>query len=85
MATKSKAIKAPKLFIQTGEQALVLRKKLGINQSQFWNRVGVTQSGASRYESGRNLPRPVQVLLHMAFAPEAQAEAMLAYLRSVAQ
>lgn len=39
------------------------RKAKGLNQSQFWNRFGVTQSGGSRYESGRSLPRPVAVLV----------------------
>ena len=39
------------------------RKKLGINQSIFWSGIGVTQSGGSRYESGRNLPKPVALLL----------------------
>lgn len=39
------------------------RKKLGLNQQTFWSSLGVTQSGGSRYESGRNLPRPVAVLL----------------------
>lgn len=39
------------------------RKALGENQSAFWSRFGVTQSGGSRYESGRALPKPVAVLL----------------------
>jgi len=39
------------------------RKVSGLNQSQFWSRFGVTQSGGSRYETGRNLPRPVAMLL----------------------
>ena len=81
MATKSKAAKAPKLFIQTGDQAAALRKKQGVNQSVFWSRIRVTQSGGSRYESGRKLPHPVQLLLHLTYAPEAQAQALLAYLR----
>ena len=81
MATKLKAAKAPKLSIRTGEQAAVLRKKLGINQSAFWSRIRVTQSGGSRYESGRKLPYPVLLLLHLAYAPEAQAQALLTYLR----
>lgn len=42
-----------------------LRRKLGMNQQQFWSMLGVTQSGGSRYESGRNMPRPVQQLLRM--------------------
>ena len=42
-----------------------IRHKLGMNQSQFWSQIGVTQSGGSRYESGRNIPRPVQALLRL--------------------
>lgn len=42
-----------------------IRRKLGLNQSQFWSKIGVTQSGGSRYESGRNMPRPVQTLLRL--------------------
>lgn len=42
-----------------------IRRKLGMNQQQFWSMLGVTQSGGSRYESGRNMPRPVQQLLRM--------------------
>jgi transcriptional regulator with XRE-family HTH domain len=42
-----------------------IRRKLGMNQQQFWSRLGVTQSGGSRYESGRNIPRPVQQLLRL--------------------
>lgn len=39
------------------------RKSLGLNQSIFWKRLGVTQSGGSRYESGRGLPTPTAMLL----------------------
>ena len=46
----------------TGEQALKLRTKLGVNQAVFWKILGVTQSGGSRYESGRTMPTPVQRL-----------------------
>jgi transcriptional regulator with XRE-family HTH domain len=42
-----------------------LRYKLGLNQFEFWSMVGVTQSGGSRYENGRNIPRPVQELLRL--------------------
>ena len=44
-----------------------IRRKLGMNQSQFWSKIGVTQSGGSRYESGRNIPRPVQALLRLVY------------------
>jgi transcriptional regulator with XRE-family HTH domain len=45
--------------------ARAIRRKLGMNQQQFWSKLGVTQSGGSRYESGRNIPRPVQQLLRL--------------------
>ena len=47
----------------TGLEALEIRSKLGMNQTDFWSPFGVTQSCGSRYESGRNIPRPVQILL----------------------
>jgi len=42
-----------------------VRRKLKLNQSEFWGAIGVTQSGGSRYESGRNMPRPVRELLRL--------------------
>jgi len=42
-----------------------LRKKKGLNQSEFWSVIGVTQSGGSRYESGRNIPKPVAELVRL--------------------
>ena len=42
-----------------------IRRKLGLNQQQFWSKIGVTQSGGSRYEIGRNMPRPVRELLRL--------------------
>lgn len=44
---------------------VVARKKAGINQLQFWSRYGVTQSGGSRYESGRAIPRPLMLLMKL--------------------
>ena len=42
-----------------------IRQKLGLSQSLFWSALGVTQSGGSRYESGRHMPLPVQTLLNL--------------------
>lgn len=42
-----------------------VRLRLGLNQQEFWGRIGVTQSGGSRYESGRAMPKPVQELLRI--------------------
>ncbi|WP_415258478.1 helix-turn-helix domain-containing protein [Thauera phenylacetica] len=71
----------PVLRFQTGDEVRAYRQKRGLNQMEFWSRVGVTQSGGSRYESGRSIPRPVQVLLHMTYGTDKQAESMLSWLR----
>ena len=42
-----------------------IRRRLGMNQQEFWGRIGVTQSGGSRYESGRDMPKPVRELLRL--------------------
>ena len=42
-----------------------IRRRLGMNQHEFWTRIGVTQSGGSRYESGRCMPKPVRELLRL--------------------
>lgn len=72
----------PNLQIQTGAEARAIREKLGFNQSKFWSRIQVTQSGASRYENGRNLPAPVKLLLNMAYGTEALSTALLAQIRA---
>ena len=65
--------KAPKCAPITGEAALSMRQKTGLNQSRFWSVVGIGQSAGSRYESGRNIPRPVQMLLRIAYGTAAQS------------
>src|SRR6476620_1974090 len=42
-----------------------IRRRLRMNQQEFWSRIGVTQSGGSRYESGRTMPKPVRELLRL--------------------
>ena len=42
-----------------------IRRRLQLNQQEFWSRVGVTQSGGSRYEGGRTMPKPVRELLRL--------------------
>ncbi|WP_430434781.1 hypothetical protein [Methyloversatilis sp.] len=56
------------------------RKARGENQTAFWSRFGVTQSGGSRYESGRDLPAPVAILVQ-AFADGILDDVALARLR----
>ncbi len=40
-------------------------RKEGVSQGEFWEPLGVTQSGGSRYENKRNIPKPVQILLYL--------------------
>ena len=47
----------------TASDVVRLRKQFGLNQAEFWGAIGVTQSGGSRYESGRRFPLPVRILL----------------------
>ena len=51
---------APLAFVTSPRDA---RKQMGLNQSEFWSRFGVTQSGGSRYESGREIAGPTQILM----------------------
>ena len=44
-----------------------IRRKLGMNQSEFWGKLGITQSGGSRYESGRDMPWAVGQLLRLMY------------------
>ena len=65
----------------TSEAAVFMRNRRGLNQTDFWRRVGVGQSAGSRYESGRNIPRPVQMLLRIAYGTKAQAAKQVEALR----
>jgi transcriptional regulator with XRE-family HTH domain len=45
------------------ERIQEIRKSSGFNQTEYWKRFGVTQSGGSRYETGRTIPTPTAMLL----------------------
>jgi transcriptional regulator with XRE-family HTH domain len=59
-----------------------LRIHLGLPQTEFWGRVDVLQSAGSRYESGHSIPSPVQILVRLAYVPEAVLRAVVAELRA---
>ncbi len=40
-----------------------VRQASGPNQSQFWKKFGVTQSGGSRYECERSMPTTLKILM----------------------
>ena len=78
-------VKLPKSRIDPG----ALRRSLGMNQQQFWASAGITQSGGSRYESGRRIPQPVALLLDIIYVKgidlqqlEARDMAILAHLKT---
>lgn len=74
-------VKPPKLAYKTAEQVFALRKKNGLNQTAFWSIIGVTQSGGSRYEAGRTMPKTVQLLLQLAYGTPKESDSLLAALR----
>ena len=65
----------------TSEMALAKRKELKLNQSDFWKKVKVTQSGGSRYESGRPLPNHVQIVFNLVYGTDKEAEKLFRALR----
>ena len=44
-----------------------IREHRGLSQVDFWYPLGVTQSGGSRYENGRSMSRPVEILLGIVY------------------
>ena len=42
-----------------------LRQNCGMSQDAFWTKIGVSQSGGSRYENGRRIPAPVAQLIDL--------------------
>lgn len=75
-------MKSLPLICPDGASAFALRKQLGLNLSKFWRRLGVTQSGGSRYEAGRDIPLQVAWALHFTFGSDDEAGALLQWLRS---
>lgn len=52
-----------------------LRTKLRLNQTEFWSRLGVTQSAGSRYEAGRYVPKPTAILAHLIYIKGSELDA----------
>lgn len=59
------ALTAPqkKKILAAVKDPKAVRLAAKLNQKDFWGRLGVTQSGGSRYETGRGMPTPVAMLL----------------------
>ena len=69
LAKKNQPIKTPPARSKSKHQSnlVVLRKGLGLNQHDFWSALGVTQSGGSRYECGRRVPKSIAILLDLLY------------------
>ena len=59
------------------------RKKQGLNQSRFWSRFGVTQSGGCRYETGRRAPTSVAALIWLLDAGKITEEGLAEAIKAV--
>ena len=75
-------VKLPILMFSDSAEIRAFRKRHGMNQLEFWEPLGITQSGGSRYETGRNIPDPVRLLLHLAYAPDDRVQRLSAVLRA---
>lgn len=69
----------------TGAEAKAKRIKLGLSQTEFWHPLAVSQSGSSRYESGRDIPEPVQMLYLIRYGTAKQSQAMIEKLTAGAK
>ena len=56
---------------------LRMRKTSRMTQEDFWGRIGISQSGGSRYERGRSIPEPVRILLALAYGTAKERELTL--------
>lgn len=60
-----------------------LRRKMDISQSEFWSRIGVTQSSGSRYETGRKAPNTTHTVIDLTYGPLNAAVERLAAMRGI--
>ena len=57
-----------------------VRADLGVNQSEFWSRVGVTQRKSARWGRLRYTCKPVQMLFALAYGTEKERKAVMKQL-----
>jgi DNA-binding transcriptional regulator YiaG len=69
-----------RLEVKSAVNLTKLRQKAGLSQSEFWERVGITQSGGSRYEQGQLVRKPLRMLLTMAYGSPKDRERVVQQL-----
>ena len=82
MTTKSTTEKPAKKLPSISNYRLT-RQKLNLNQAEFWSRLGVTQSGGSRYETMRRVPKTTQTVIDLTYGPLNAAVERLAAMRGI--
>lgn len=75
-------VKKLPLVFSSPEKIKALRKLLKLSQVEFWERIGITQSGGSRYEAGRSIPLSTLMLLQIVYGTERESTALVDFLRS---
>jgi transcriptional regulator with XRE-family HTH domain len=59
-----------------------LRERTGLNQAEFWSRIGLSQSGGSRLENeNREISEPIRRLLMIAYGDSAEYNRTLKQVR----
>ena len=65
-----------------GKEMRAIRRRKGLTQAEFWQRVGITQSGGCRYErESRRISKPVQLCLLIAFGTIKEARAAVLHMK----
>lgn len=67
---------------KSGPEVRKYRLSKDMDQGSFWRRISVTQSGGSRYETGREMPEQVAMMLTIAYGEKREAERLVAKLRN---
>ena len=58
-----------------------MRMKRGETQTEFWSRLGVSQSAGSRFETFRTLPHWLRIMIVIAYGTQKQSAKLVAALR----
>ena len=58
-----------------GAAAKALREEAGLTQKAFWNSMGLTQSGGSKYEQNNRIPRPIRILIYTMYVAGIKVDA----------
>lgn len=60
-----------------------LRKRRGLTQTQFWNRIGLSQAAGSRLENKeREIQEPVRILITIAYGEQDDCDEMIYRIRN---